>query len=48
MVKLTQTVRWLLPTNCLRVFDRFVGLALKGLKTDAMITNLDERYSGRF
>ena len=28
----TQTVRRLLPTNCLNVFDHFVGLALKGLK----------------
>ena len=26
-----QTTRWLLPTNCLSVFDHFVGLALKGL-----------------
>ena len=32
MVKHTQIVRRLLPTNCLRVFDHFVGLALKGLK----------------
>ena len=27
-----QTNRRLLPTNCLGVFDHFVGLALKGLK----------------
>ena len=27
----TQTIRQLLPTNCLRVFDHFVGLALKEL-----------------
>ena len=33
MVKQTQTVRRLLPTNCLSVFDHFVGLALKGLKS---------------
>ena len=32
MVKHTQTIRWLLPTNCLSVFDHFVELALKGLK----------------
>ena len=32
MVKHTQTIRRLLPTNCLSVFDHFVGLALKGLK----------------
>ena len=29
----TWTIRRLLPTNCLSVFDDFVGLALKGLKT---------------
>ena len=27
----TQTTRRLLPTNCLSVFDHFVGLAVKGL-----------------
>ena len=32
MVKHTQTIRRLLPTNYLSVFDHFVGLALKGLK----------------
>ena len=31
MVKHTQTICWLLLTNCLSVFDDFVGLALKGL-----------------
>ena len=30
MVKHTQTIRWLLPANCLSVFDHFVELALKG------------------
>ena len=30
MVKHTQTIHRLLPTNCLSVFDHFVGLALKG------------------
>ena len=30
MVKHTQTIRWLLPINCLNVFDHFLGLALKG------------------
>ena len=34
MVKHTQTIRWLLPWNCLSVFDHFVGLALEGLKQD--------------
>ena len=33
MVKHTQTVHRLLPKNCLSVFDHFVGLALKGLKS---------------
>ena len=32
MVKHTQTIRRLLPRNCLSVFDHFVGLALKGLR----------------
>ena len=31
MVKHTQTIRRLLATNCLSVFDHFVELALKGL-----------------
>ena len=31
MVKHTQTIRQLLPTNCLSMFDHFAGLALKGL-----------------
>ena len=33
MVKHTQTIRRQQPTNCLSVFDWFVGLELKGLKT---------------
>ena len=32
MVKHNQTIRRLLPTNFLSVFDHFVGLVLKGLK----------------
>ena len=31
MFKHTQTIRQLLLTNCLIVFDHFVGLALRGL-----------------
>ena len=27
-----KTIRWLLPTNCLSMFDHVVGLALNGLK----------------
>ena len=33
IVKHTKTICWLLLTNCLSVFDHFVGLALKGLLT---------------
>ena len=33
MVKHTQTIRRLLQTNYLNVFDHSVGLALKGLNT---------------
>ena len=33
MVKLTQTIRRLMPTNCLSVFDHFAGLVVKGLLT---------------
>ena len=32
MVKHFQTIHWQKPTNCLSVFDHFVGLRLKGLK----------------
>ena len=31
MVKRTQTICRQEPTNCLSVFDHFVGLALKGV-----------------
>ena len=31
MVKHTQTLCRLLPTNCLTVFDHFVGIVIKGL-----------------
>ena len=30
MVKYTQTIRQQQPTNCLSIFEHFVGLALKG------------------
>ena len=32
MVKYTQTIRWQQATNCLSVFDHFVGLARKRLE----------------
>ena len=31
-VKHTQEIRRSLPTNCLSVFDHFVGLALQGVR----------------
>ena len=40
MVKHTQTIRRLLPTNCLSVLDHFVGLALKSL--------LSNKYNNTF
>ena len=33
MIKHIQTIRRLLPMNCLSVLDHFVGLVLKGLTT---------------
>ena len=39
MVKRTQTIWRLLPTNFLSVFDHFVGLALKGLNTPMILQN---------
>ena len=41
MVKHTQTIRRLLATNCLSVFDHFVWLALKGLKSTNVTFSLD-------
>ena len=35
MVKHTQTICQKNPTNCMSVFDHFVGLALKGLRDEA-------------
>ena len=37
MVKHTQTIRRLLPANCLSVFDRFVELTLKKLKLNITV-----------
>ena len=43
MVKHTQTIRRELPTNCLSVFDHFVGLALKGLnKVKIILSKIQE------
>ena len=49
MVKHTQTIRREKPTNCLSVFNHFVGLALKGLtvnKASALGVAIRIRYSG--
>ena len=40
MVKHTQTIRQLLPTNCLSVFNHLVGLALKGLNIIILIKQI--------
>ena len=37
MAKHTHTIRRLLPTNCLSVFDNILGLALKGLNNSSNI-----------
>ena len=44
MVKHTQTIRRLLPTNRLSVFDNFVGLAFKGLKSSIYLTHFCLRF----
>ena len=41
MVKHTYTTRWLLPTNCLSVFDYFVRFALKGLIKNIRVVTED-------
>ena len=43
MVKHTQTIRRLLSTNCLSVFDHFVGLVLKGLKNGLIFRNCNRK-----
>ena len=59
MVKRTQTIRRLLPTNCLNVFDHFVGLsdvfrgyrnetlAWNGLKGIFFLTSTKIKYASR-
>ena len=39
MVKHTQTIRRQESTNCLSVFDHFVGFALKGLRLEGITHN---------
>ena len=45
MVKHTQTIRRQQPTNCLSLFDHFVGLALKGLSNSFVNQILRSRTS---
>ena len=42
MIKHTQTIRRQLPTNCLTVFDYFVGLLLKGLTFFQIFWNIEK------
>ena len=44
MVKHTQTIRGLLPMNCLSVFDHFLWLAIKGLSTENVPALIDIQY----
>ena len=41
MVKHAQTIRRQKPTNCLSLFDHFVGLALKGLNASITLIYID-------
>ena len=42
MVKQTQLILWLLLTNCLSVFEHFVGMALKRLRRNLKWTTSNE------
>ena len=42
MVKHFQTIRRLLPTNCLGVFDHFMELAFKGFSTYWWSKHIDD------
>ena len=43
MVKHTPKILQILPTNCLSVFDHFVGLALKGLTLNLKFFNVNSK-----
>ena len=45
MVKHTQTKHRLLPTNCLRVFDHFVGLNFKELRPIVMESTITNNFA---
>ena len=44
MVKHTQTIRRKQPTNCLSVFDHFVGLVLKGIRSNKTVSESLNNY----
>ena len=46
MIKHTQIILWLLPTNCFSVFDHFERLALKGLRS--LIDYISLMFAGIF
>ena len=48
MFKHTPTVRRQQPTNCLIVFDHFVGLALKGLEAKFADDSLEKKPKAKF
>ena len=45
MVMQSQTIRWLLPKNFLRLFDHFAGLALKEFML--FVSFLNNFYAGK-
>ena len=47
MVKHTQTIRRLLPTNCLSVFDHFVGLELLLYNSGNIISRLFRLFQSK-
>ena len=48
MVKHTKKFVDKLPTNCLIVFDHFVGLALKGLEAKFTDDSLEKKPKAKF
>ena len=45
MLKNTQTICWLLPMNCVSVFDYFLGLALEGLNANKSLPTYACKHS---
>ena len=48
MVRHTQTICRQQPTNCLSVFDHFLGLALEGLKDHSLKNYVGGHSGNRF